>query len=191
MDKSILWWIVGALLVFILLVLGIKLLNKDDEVVPAVVDNTPNPVTVVNPIPSETRSEETVFSIASSIGNASQFAVLLANTGVGTSIGTTTYTVFVPTDAAFNKTATGYVSGLGASAKKRLVQYHIVSGRSIDTDAIRYGTIQAVSKDYLNFSVGEDKTPRVNSSNIIKQYKAKNGIVYVIDSVLLPPLLSK
>ena len=50
-----------------------------------------------------------------------------------------------------------------------------------------FGTIQALSRDYLNFSVGTDKIPQVNSSNIIKQILGKNGIVYIIDGVLLPP----
>lgn len=141
----------------------------------------------IKTIPSEARAGETVFSIAGNISGASQFATLLSSTGVGTSVGTTTYTVFVPTDSAFNKTPKGYLSGLSVSEKKRLVEYHIVVGRAIDTDIMEFGTIQAMSRDALNFSTDLNNVPNVNSSNIIKQYKAKNGIVYVIDSVLLPP----
>lgn len=190
MNKSTIWWIIGLVVVAIVIIIAVKSMDTDSE--PVSTNNTATTTQKITnqtyQLPSETRTTETVFSIAGNISGASQFATLLGSTGVGTSVGTTTYTVFVPTDSAFNKAPKAAVSGLTAIQKKRLVEYHIVVGRSIDTDALKYGTIQAMSRDDLNFSVGVDKNPNVNSSNIIRQYKAKNGIVYVIDAVLLPPV---
>ena len=78
---------------------------------------------------------------------------------------------------------------MDAAGLKRLVEYHIVSGKSIDVNVQTSGTTQALSKDTLNFSVREgDKSARINSSVALQAYKASNGIVYLIDQVLIPPV---
>lgn len=131
-----------------------------------------------------------VSSVVSSISTASQFNSLYRSTGVSASIsrtGGTKYTVFVPTNGAFAQLAPGTMSKLSAAEKKRLVQYHVVSGREVDVDAQTAGTIQALSGDMLNFSYDSNKIPLVNSAIVITQYTAKNGTVYLIDNVLLPP----
>lgn len=190
MNKSIIWWIIGLVIVAVVIIIAVKSMDTDSE--PLSTDNnattTQKSTNQTYQLPSENKVNETVFSIAANLSGSSQFAALLLNTGVGVSVGTTTYTVFVPTDTAWNKAPKSEVSGLTIAEKKRLAQYHVIVGRAVDADALKYGTIQAMSRDDLNFSVGADKNPNVNSSNIIRQYKAKNGIVYVIDSVLLPPL---
>ena len=60
-------------------------------------------------------------------------------------------------------------------------------GRSIDVDTFVAGMNEAMSKDMLNFSFGTNKIPMVNSAIIIAEYTGKNGTVYLIDNVLLPP----
>ena len=98
------------------------------------------------------------------------------------------YTVFVPTDGAFSLLESGTIANMSAAEKKRLVQYHVVSGRAIDPDAVKSGQIMALSKDVLNFEVSTtDKTARVNNSFFIKAYQGRNGIVYLVSAVLLPP----
>lgn len=184
------WWIIGLVVLAIIIIFAAKSMNNGSSGLATSTDNnaTTTPTTAYV-VPSENRSTETVFSVAESLSGSSQFAALLKSTGVDKSLGTTTYTVFVPTDIAWNKAPKASVSGLTAAQKKRLAEYHIIVGRSVDTDAMKFGTIQAMSNDALNFSVvGNDKTPNVNSSSIVRQYKAKNGIVYVIDAVLLPPI---
>ena len=59
---------------------------------------------------------------------------------------------------------------------------------ALDTDAVSSGNYQALSKDTLNFYVDLDNgTSYVNSGKVIKQYKASNGVIYTISSVLFPP----
>lgn len=139
---------------------------------------------------AENRSSSTVMGIVSSLSANSRFAGLLANTGVSASIsGSGPYTVFVPTDASFGQLPAGTINNLSASELKRLVQYHVISGKTIDVNAQVAGTVPALSKDMLNFSKNtNDVSARVNSSAVIRAYKASNGIVYVIGTVLLPPL---
>lgn len=135
-------------------------------------------------------SDKDVASIVASLPNASQFKSLFASTGVGATINpksVSKYTIFVPTDSSIAQLAPGTISGLSAAEKKRLIQYHVISGRAIDTEALTAGQVTALSGDPLNFNFGANGIPMVNSAIIITQYNGTNGTVYVIDNVLLPP----
>lgn len=134
------------------------------------------------------RANQSVSTIVAGLSGTSQFNALFSSTGVGASLSSTgKYTVFVPTNGAFSQLPGGTISGMTAAEKKRLVQYHVVTGRAIDVDAEVSGTINALSGDALNFAYGPDKIPLVNSAIVISEYVGKNGIVYLIDNVLLPP----
>lgn len=143
-----------------------------------------------SPVVEENRNSSTVLGIIGSLTNESRFNGLLSNTAVSSLIaGKGPYTVFVPTDASFGQLPAGTINNLTSAQLKRLVEYHVISGKMIDVNAQTAGTVVALSKDPLNFSYQlGDKSARVNSSAVIYAYKASNGIVYVIGSVLLPPL---
>jgi len=133
-------------------------------------------------------SPKTVNAIVSEVANGTRFAQLLASTGVGASLtGKGPYTVFVATDGAFSRLVPGTISNMSAAQLKRTIQYHIVA-KQLDVDAVNSGQVQALSRDTLNFNVDTVKgAVYVNSGYVLKAYKATNGIVYVINSVLLPP----
>lgn len=134
------------------------------------------------------RATQSVATIVAGLSSASTFNSYFKSTGVSASISSTgKYTIFVPTNGAFAQLPGGTIANMTAAEKKRLIQYHVVSGRAIDVDAEIAGTIQAVSGDYLNFSYGANKIPMVNSAITITEYTGKNGTVYLIDNVLLPP----
>jgi transforming growth factor-beta-induced protein len=134
------------------------------------------------------RSTQSVNAIIAGLSGTSQFNSLYNSTGVAASVTSTgKYTVFVPTNGAFAQLAGGTISSMTGTEKKRLVQYHVVSGRAIDVDTQIAGTIEALSRDMLNFSFGANKIPMVNSAIIITEYTGKNGTVYLVDNVLLPP----
>ncbi|MCR4333619.1 MAG: fasciclin domain-containing protein [Patescibacteria group bacterium] len=138
---------------------------------------------------STARRASDVASIASSISGASTFASLFASTGVKAAItGPGPYTIFVPTDGAISLLSSGTISGMSAAEKKRLIEYHVISGRAVDPAGIERGSLQALSGDALNFEVSDlDETARVNSAFAIKAYQGTNGVVYLISGVLLPP----
>jgi uncharacterized surface protein with fasciclin (FAS1) repeats len=134
------------------------------------------------------RSSSDVVSVAESISGSSEFASWLRSTGVAAQIkGKGPYTIFVPTDGSVSQLPPGTISNLSAAGLKRLVQYHVISGRAIDTTAQVAGGIQALSGDPLNFSYSATKIPMVDSAIVISEYKASNGVVYLIDNVLIPP----
>lgn len=137
---------------------------------------------------TNTQSSKTVASIIAGIGYGGRFSQLLSSTGVGATLtGKGPYTVFVATDGAFGRLVPGTINNLSAAEQTRLVQYHVVVGKKLDVDAVSSGNIQALSKDMINFQVDAKKDVYVNSGKVLETYRASNGIVYVINSVLLPP----
>lgn len=140
--------------------------------------------------PVVSTSKQDVASIVARLSGSTQFKSWFASTGVAALITKNTankYTIFVPTDGSVSQLTPGTITNLSAAEKKRLVQYHIISGRAVDADAQVAGQMQALSGDMLNFNFGQNGIPMVNSALIVAQYNGTNGTVYVIDNVLLPP----
>lgn len=194
MNNNVGTWIAAGVVV-ILIVVGLVWLNKKEEVpansqtATSTATSTASVSTNTVAFSKEVRTTATVSAVIASLPEASTFSSYLTATGVSGSVtGTGPYTIFVPTNAAFGKLAPGTVSALSAAAKKRLVQYHVVSGKKLDVDALEKSTIRALSMDMLNFeALGPQSGGRVNNSIVVRQYNAKNGVVYIIDAVLLPP----
>jgi uncharacterized surface protein with fasciclin (FAS1) repeats len=144
------------------------------------------------PVQTTDRSGSSVVAIAESISGASTFASWLQATGVASQLtGKGPYTIFVPTDGAISQLPRGTYANLSAAEKKRFVEYHVVSGRAVDADAEFAGTVDALSGDPLNFSYSSTNIPMVDSGIIIAEYKASNGIVYLINNGLVPPQKSQ
>ncbi len=127
-------------------------------------------------------------NVISSISDASSFAAFLSASGVDATLrGTGPYTVFVPINAAFDHAPEGVLSVTGAE-RKRLVQYHVISGKKIDPNLLVSGTETALSGDPLNMQISQlDHVARVNGALILSSYSASNGVIYLINGVLIPP----
>ncbi len=197
MDSNNTWgWVVGVIIV-LLVILGLWWLVSANPATDnnGIATTTPQTATTTNtgtnpaPVVSETRTSSTVAAIAASLTGSSNFEALLVSTGVAATLaGKGPYTLFIPTDSAYASLTPGTLSQATAAQKKRIAQYAVVSGKALDIDAVSSGTYAALSKDMLNFQVNLQKsTVMVNSGTAIRQYKASNGIVYVINAVLVPP----
>jgi uncharacterized surface protein with fasciclin (FAS1) repeats len=100
------------------------------------------------------------------------------------------FTVFAPTNAAFDKLPAGTVEGLlkpeSKDALRNILEYHVAVG-VYKLDYVKDGQkINQVNLDDVVMGVKDGKYT-VNGANIIATVPASNGIVYVIDQVLLPP----
>ena len=100
------------------------------------------------------------------------------------------FTVFAPTDAAFAKLPAGTVEGLLKADKKKdlsdILEYHVFVGilrEAQMTDGQEYSQANGSN---IKIKVKDGKT-YVNDAAVVATVPASNGIVYVIDSVLLPP----
>lgn len=101
------------------------------------------------------------------------------------------FTVFAPTNAAFDKLPAGTVENLlkneNHGALKNILEYHVYVG-NIREDFIQDGmTLNQVNLDNVTLNKSGDGKITVNGANVLGVVKASNGMVYVIDAVLLPP----
>lgn len=100
------------------------------------------------------------------------------------------FTVFAPTNAAFGLLPDGTVEGLlkpeSKDALRNILEYHVAVG-VYKLENLKDGqTINQVNLD--NVTIGfKDGKYTVNGANILGTVQASNGIVYVVDAVLLPP----
>jgi uncharacterized surface protein with fasciclin (FAS1) repeats len=101
------------------------------------------------------------------------------------------FTVFAPTNAAFAKLPAGTVDGLMKNDKKadlqNILQYHVTTS-SMKQDFFTDGqTLGMVNGDNIKVSVKDGKITLNGAAAIVASVPASNGIVHVIDAVLLPP----
>ncbi len=99
------------------------------------------------------------------------------------------FTVFAPTNAAFAALPAGTVEGLLKPDKKEalsdILQYHVAVA-VYKTDMLQDGQVISMANGG-NVTIGvKDGKYTVNGANIIASVPASNGIVHVIDAVLLP-----
>jgi len=102
------------------------------------------------------------------------------------------FTVFAPTNEAFNKLTKGTLDELMKPEKKidlqNILQYHVTTS-SLKADYFKDGqTIGMVNGDNITVSVKDEKIVLNNSATIIASVQASNGMVHIIDAVLLPPV---
>jgi len=100
------------------------------------------------------------------------------------------FTVFAPTNAAFDKLPKGTVEGLVKPEKKadlsEILKYHVAVSVYQLKD-LKDGQVMAMANGAkVTFKVADGKVS-VNGANIVASVPASNGIVHVIDGVLLPP----
>ncbi len=101
------------------------------------------------------------------------------------------FTVFAPTNEAFNKLPAGTVDGLMKDDKKadlqNVLQYHVAVSVLKAENFTDGQTLGMVNGDNVTISVKDGKVMLNNSATIIASIPASNGIIHVIDAVLLPP----
>lgn len=102
------------------------------------------------------------------------------------------YTVFAPTDAAFAKLPAGTVDALLADPKGALTQvllYHVVPGKVMSSDLSNGMQAATLQGEDVVFSLADGA--KVNNANIAAaDIEASNGVIHVVDTVLLPPSLA-
>jgi transforming growth factor-beta-induced protein len=99
-------------------------------------------------------------------------------------------TVFAPTDEAFAKLGDDAIKSLlkpeNRAKLTSILAYHVVSKRLFSDDALKAGSAQTVQGENLAFTLA-DGSLRVNNARILRtDIDASNGVIHVIDSVLIP-----
>jgi uncharacterized surface protein with fasciclin (FAS1) repeats len=130
----------------------------------------------------ETASEAGSFGTLLAAAKAAGLADALSGDGP--------YTVFAPTDEAFEKLPAGTVQSLLKPENKdklaAILKYHVVPGRVLASDAVAAQTAETLQGGAVRIRIQEGRLT-VDGANVISSdIEASNGVVHVIDSVILP-----
>ena len=128
-----------------------------------------------------------IVDTAVAAGDFKTLAVALEKAGlIGTLKGKGPFTVFAPTDAAFAKVPKKDLDALLADKSKlaSVLTYHVVPGTVMAKD-VRAGKVKTVQGSDLTLSTSDGV--KVDGANVVKtDIVADNGVIHVIDSVVLP-----
>lgn len=131
-----------------------------------------------------------IVSTAVDAGSFKTLAKALTAAGlVDTLKGKGPFTVFAPTDAAFAKVPKATLDALlkDKEALKKVLLYHVVSGNVMAKDVVKLKSAKTAQGSNVSISI-KGKTVKINQANVTTaDIKASNGVIHVIDSVILPP----
>ncbi len=99
------------------------------------------------------------------------------------------FTVFAPTDEAFDALPEGTVAGLLADpdALAKVLTYHVVAGKVMSTDLSNEMMTPTVNG--ADITIMTEGGVKVNDANVVTaDIEASNGVIHVIDAVILPPM---
>jgi len=137
-----------------------------------------------------TEEKKDIVDTAVAAGSFTTLAKALGAAGlVDTLKGTGPYTVFAPTDAAFAKLPAGTLEKLLADREQltKVLTYHVVAGNVQAADVVKLKSIKTVEGADVKITV-KDKNVMVNQAHVIKtDIEASNGVIHVLDEVILPP----
>src|SRR6187455_108859 len=142
--------------------------------------------------PAQAQQTKDLVDTAVGAGSFTTLAKALAAADlVGTLKGPGPFTVFAPTDAAFAKLPAGTLDNLlkpeNKAMLRRVLTYHVVPGKVMAADVVKVSSAKAVSGDALAVKVNGNAV-MVDKAHVVKtDIGASNGVIHVIDTVLLPP----
>jgi len=100
------------------------------------------------------------------------------------------FTVFAPTDGAFAKLPPGTLDDLLKPENKekltKILTYHVVAGKVMATDVMKMQSAKTMNGEDVQISTRGGKV-YVNDAQVVQpDVKASNGVIHVIDTVLIP-----
>jgi uncharacterized surface protein with fasciclin (FAS1) repeats len=124
-------------------------------------------------------------------GNFKTLCSLLATANlVDTLNGPGPFTVFAPTDAAFAKVSPETLASLQKDPKAlaAILTYHVVPGNVASAEVVKLKEVKTVQGQPIAITVKEGKVMLNDGATVTAvDVKASNGVIHVIDTVILPP----
>ena len=171
---------------------------------PSTIARTPKPSTpllygddytgVVSPTETRAPTGAGTRTIGEILENNPNFSIFLNATLVagmtGTLEGRGPVTVFIPTNAAFEALPPGALDGLlnNRTALVRLVNYHIAPGILTVADVTALASVTTLQGDPLRVHIRPGGAVGIDGANLtLLDIPASNGMVHIVDSVLIPP----
>ena len=130
-----------------------------------------------------------IVDVATSAGSFNTLLAAVKAAGlVATLQGEGPFTVFAPSDAAFAKIPKAQLDALLADKAKltKVLTYHVVAGRVTAADVAKRTSATTVAGPSLKIHVANG-TVHVDNAKVVKaDVMASNGVIHVIDTVLMP-----
>jgi uncharacterized surface protein with fasciclin (FAS1) repeats len=142
---------------------------------------------------SMTMQEEAMKDIVDIASEDGRFSTLVAALEaadlVETLQGDGPFTVFAPTDDAFGKLPDGTVEALLADIPtlKNILLYHVVPGKVMASDVVSLDKAGTVLGEDVKIKTMDNSVMINDAQVVITDIEATNGVIHVIDTVILPP----
>lgn len=160
---------------------------------------SPIPSTPSSPAPATGASSGTVVGVAAANSSFKTLTAALKAAGLTETLsGTGPFTVFAPTDQAFEAFAATLpkgglqklLSSQDPQIKQLLVKiltYHVIPGKITSTD-LKSGPVKSVEGGAINVKTDSSAGVMVNNAKVVQpDVQADNGVIHIIDQVIIPP----
>ncbi len=155
---------------------------EDPDTIDSVVDTTPD--TTVAPV-----ATDSLIVTAERTAGLATFVAAVKAAGLDTDLaGTGPYTVFAPTDDAFNKLDPEVLKALLADKDllTKILRHHMVDG-AVNAEDLTEGNLTALDGTTILVATATDITLDKTVRPVDTDIAASNGVLHTIDTVLLPP----
>jgi uncharacterized surface protein with fasciclin (FAS1) repeats len=102
------------------------------------------------------------------------------------------FTVFAPTDEAFGKLPKGTLDDLLKPENKgklaAILTYHVIPAKKMAADVVKMKKAKTVQGSWIKIKAKSGKVMIDKATVVQTDIKASNGVIHVIDTVLLPPV---
>ncbi|GIV64676.1 MAG: hypothetical protein KatS3mg045_2015 [Bellilinea sp.] len=156
---------------------------------------TAAPTNTPMPMPTNTPAPQTIVDIAVADGRFTTLVAAVQAAGlVETLAGEGPFTVFAPTDEAFAKLPAGTIEELLKPENKQqltdILLYHVVPGKVMAADVVNLSEAETALGEKVSIKVEDGKVFINDAQVILTDIEASNGVIHVIDTVILPPSMT-
>ena len=143
--------------------------------------------------PTEAASGTTITEVAATNDSFKILTAALQAAGLTDTLsGEGPFTVFAPTDAAFAKLPAGTLEALLKPENKetlvKILTYHVVPGE-VTSSQLKAGEVATVEGSPVTVNIAGGEVT-VNKATVVQpDVQASNGVIHVVDTVILPPSL--
>ncbi|DAC58330.1 MAG TPA: hypothetical protein D7I03_05925 [Candidatus Poseidoniales archaeon] len=136
--------------------------------------------------------QQNIVEVANGTGSHDVLVAALTHVGLDqTLIGDGPFTVFAPTDQAFEDAGVNlddYDTDSENETLRNILLYHVISGAAVEASDVTDGmTADAANGDSLVFAVDGENVSVGDAAVTTADVEASNGIIHVIDKILIPP----
>ncbi len=182
--------VLGLILVAVIALTSGGVFNSNPSTQPAS-DNSMNKVETkpLEKVETNQMAKGTIVDIAIANGNFKTLVAAVQAAGLAETLsGPGPFTVFAPTDAAFAKLPAGTVEALLQDKAKlsSILTYHVVSGKVMASEVVKLTSAKTVNGQMATIKVTNGTVMVDNAKVITTDIEGSNGVIHVIDSVILP-----